>query len=334
MKRLLALLLTLTMMLGILVGCAASGKTDEAATEQQSSAVGSEKTEETKAYKIGLTWEMATELFAECIKIMQKYCDEKGIELVAIDSADVTTRVAAIENLVTAGCNAIIVHINDPVALEAPLKAAREAGVKIFCYDSDIESVSDAYYGCENHDYGYQIALNACNWINKNYASDEEVQVAITCKDIRDFLVIRKGGIYDCLAENCPNAKVVIECTATNAADGVTAGETILSAYPEVKVVIGVNDGGPLGCAEAYTAAGIDPEGIGMFGGDASTAALEAIAAGGMFRGTVSTHMKDVVNSWIDICCQLIDGEQMETTKFYFPMTGITEDNLSEFYQG
>ncbi|MFZ1382544.1 MAG: sugar ABC transporter substrate-binding protein [Scrofimicrobium sp.] len=272
-------------------------------------------------------------IFADLIDILQKDADERGMTFTVKEAPEVSKKITAIENFVASGADVIIVHVDDPSALQPAVSEAQAAGVKIIAYDMDLET-SDAFAGVDNHTFGYAIGKNAAEWINANYESSEEVPVGVLNYPDFSFLVEREEGILDALNELAPKAKVVATTKAGYKNEGVDAGETWLQSNPEIRVVVGINDDGVLGLYEAFNAANVGGDEYGLFAGDALDEAIAAIDTDGIYRATVSTNLLKTAPKFIDAAEELAKTGTVKEHDIMFPLTPVTKENLQEYLEG
>lgn len=272
-------------------------------------------------------------IFAELIDNLQEDADSRGITFTFKEAPDVSEKITAVENFVAAGSDVIILHVDDPTALQPAIAEAQSAGVKIIAYDMDTET-SDAFIGVDNHTFGYAIGENAANWINENFDPSEEVAVGVLNYPDFTFLVEREEGILDALSTIAPNSKVVATTKAGYQNEGVDAGETWLQSNPEIKVVVGINDDGVLGLYEAYQTGKNNGDDIGLFAGDALEGALIAIESGGIYRATVSTNLIKTAPKFLDTAVELAETGTVAVHDVEFPLTPITVDNLQDYRDG
>lgn len=276
-----------------------------------------------------VTSDLSNEIFAMQVEAMQKYCEGLGVQFDYIACMDTGAKISAIENYITAGVDTIICHVSDGPAMESVMKEAQAAGIKFFAYDADVEG-SDAYYGWKNYDLGVAIGQNAANWVNANFAEDETVYAASANYPSFNFLVEREQGYMDTLNELC-KAKIewVAEGVGGTASNGVTAGENFLQTGKDINLVVGINDGGCLGVYEAFKAAGYGGDKVAIFGCDATTDGVNAVAEGGIYRGTISTDLINLAPEFIDIAVRIAQGGEGGPT--YGPTTLITPENAKDF---
>ena len=137
MKKALAILLTLVMVLGMFAGC---GSTEEKAAES-------------KDVKIALiTMDSIDQHWVTLNEGAQKAAKELGVTVtyMAPNTKDDAQQIEQVNNAVAAGCKAIIVAANGPDAITSALQEAVEAGVKIVYVDSPANMDAEATFSTDN----------------------------------------------------------------------------------------------------------------------------------------------------------------------------------------
>ena len=276
--------------------------------------------------------DLTNEVFAMQVNEMIRYSKEIGINFVYTQASDDSQKITAMENYINMGVNAIILNCSNPPVMIDIIDAAKKAGIPVFCYDNDTPN-SDAYWGVKNYDYGYMMAKQAADWINKTFPKDVTVNGAICHFGGQSELAVnREAGARAAIAELAPNAKIVGEFRAGSQPGGIQAGENFINMNKDIKFVIGLNDGGVLGVYEIFKANGYVGDDIGLFACDAITEALNAIKEKSIFRGTVSTEIVKVAVDFIDIAVGLAKGDpQFYGQKYYFNMIPVNLENIEEY---
>ena len=89
------------------------------------------------------------------------------------------------------------------------------------------------------------------------------------------------------LAENAPDAELVVEDSCVVADKAMTIVENWLQTYPDMKVIMSIGDGGGIGANQAVKAAG-KQEGFGIFAVDGTIEALQLMANGDPIKAEVA----------------------------------------------
>ena len=72
---------------------------------------------------------------------LQEILDENGYEATIVGCEEnASTQISQIENFITSGCDMIMVHPHDADAVEASCKNALDAGIKVMCWDNEMET--------------------------------------------------------------------------------------------------------------------------------------------------------------------------------------------------
>ena len=349
-KRVLAMVLAAVMAFSM-AGCSSSSsqeqasKTEETAEQSEAkqpeaSAVGDTSSAgETEAsaapsaegIKIGLTFLNLDNPFFVAFKAsIEAACQEAGVELIFSDSQGTSEgQIQAMEDFISMGVNAIIITPQDGEAVLPQIKEAREKGIYVVCHTIMPEEY-DAYVGAEEHDLGYCLGVAAGEWIKENLGDQEKVVAATLNYDIAPTVIPRKEGIIDGVNSVVDNVEFVATETAGETAAGMAAAETFLTTYPDLQVLLGINDGGALGAYEAFMDAGKTGDDILIGGIDATDEGLAKVAEGGIYRMTVSQNPDAMGRKCVEDCLGLINGEEIET-EYYVDRVAVTKDNVDEY---
>ena len=215
---------------------------------------------------------------------------ELGLRAEVFDSqADTEVQLSGIESFVSRGVGALVICVLDPPAVQNALAAAAAAGVKIVQYAGreSAQAFGGVSIAIEDADLGRAAGEYAAELINAELGG--EAVVAILDYPDLPNVVLRADNIEAAIREGAPGAEVVGRFLGGVADFGLTSMENALQAHPEINVVVSINDAGAYGAIQALAAAGKGPDEVIVVGIDAEQQAVDYIAAGYYFRGTVST---------------------------------------------
>ncbi len=262
-----------------------------------------------------------------------------GAEFTALYYEDnLNTMVSMIENAVASGYDGMILQNN--LNFEAGVDAILEGldnGMVIMEYDGDYKEIEGIQYwfGGNNYEIGYAIGKMAGEWANEVLVANgiDVIAGSFDYRGIPDF-VDRSDGIIAGLTETCPEAQVVREENASSTMDAMAKAENWLQAYPDMNLIVGIADVLVAGGAEALAAAGKDPEVTGAFSTDAIDVALEGIATGGIYKGTIDLGLHQVGLTGAQFMLDYLNGVEVEGREKYnyFPLTPVTADNIDEYW--
>jgi ribose transport system substrate-binding protein len=258
-------------------------------------------------------------------KELDRLVTEDGGEFTYMDTKNPNEQIKQVENLISKGVDAIIIHVTDPYSLENVLGEARKAGIKVYSWDTDIEN-SDVNWLISNYELGCVIGEQAAQWINEKL--DGNAEYAVLNYDTEAILLERGNGIRDTMAKLAPNAKKVADQSAINAREGQSATETILQANPNLKVIACIGGGGAVGANNAVKAAGKLTPDFGVFAADATDLEIEAIENDEAVRMSVMISGSPKANARIifGLVKQLLAGEKLDK-KIMRELIPITKEN-------
>lgn len=274
--------------------------------------------------------ELSNPFFVDLSEAVKAYCEEKGIEVIVSDPAGSSEKqVAAMENFIAMDVDAILVTPVDAKALSELAAEAMEKGIKVICHTTALDTY-DAYVAAEERDLGETLGKAAGEWAAKTFPADEEVIAVTLDYDVSPTVIARKEGIIEACQAIAPNVNFVATTTATDVTNGMAATENFLQAYPDLKMVLGINDGGALGAYEAFVAAGKTSEEYCIGGIDATAEGIQKVKEGGIYRITVDQNATLTGQTLVDLALKAINGEPYEK-EFLIPLTAVTVENCDNY---
>lgn len=323
MKKVLSLLLSALIALSM-VGC---GETD----------TNGDNTSEEGSHYVGFSvMTLSDSYLVDEGEKLKKMCEEQGYKCTVMGAEGVAaTQVTQIENMITEGCDIILICPIDIDALHDVIKKANDAGVAV-CYigtpfegDEDIAVALTA----DQYDFGYQAAVAASNWVDENYpdAADGSIEAAIFKNTSAALFVQRAQGMeqietlnskikvveeYDLVGQDNANAKVQ-EYT-----------DQLLMAHPNVQVIISHSSdyGTAINEVIARTST-VDPSNMGIFSDDWLESAADLIRDdSSAFRALVDAG---------EMCDQMLKAALAKSEggsggSVSMGLTIVTKDNVDE----
>jgi ABC-type sugar transport system substrate-binding protein len=272
--------------------------------------------------------------YSKMAQIIQDHCKEKGVECIISDeNHDVNKQISTFENFISSGCTAIIAVVFDDKGIKDVVKKAVNNGVFVMTYDGFVEGAQGSL-NLDNYVYGYQTGTMAADWVNSNPELKEQEVIEAGIFDYPDIPIIidRAKGIKDALTEKAPNVKIVAQQKAGVGDEGNVQAENFLAAHPNIQIICGINDTGVLGAYEVFKAAGHLGDHIGLFGADGDPKALELIAQGTSYRGTVKSGAYEALPGAVDVCIAASKGEKVEGNIIYETIP-VTPANVKDFLE-
>ena len=277
-------------------------------------------------YSVGFTvQDLSNPTWGGTAEELNRLITEDGGEFTYMDTKNPNTQIQQVENLISKGVDAIIIHVTDPYSLENVLSQARKAGIKVYSWDTDIEN-SDLNWLISNYELGTVIGEQAAAWINEKLGGSAEY--AVLNYDTEQILLERGNGIRDTVARLAPNAVKAADQSAINAREGQAATETILQANPNLKVIASIGGGGAVGANNAVKAAGKLSPDFGIFAADATDLEIQAIENNEAIRMSVMISGSPKANARIifGLVKDLLAGKAMDK-KIMRELIPITKDN-------
>ena len=184
----------------------------------------------------------------------------KGAKLIVASGkfdTDNASQVSALENMVMAGAQTILITPSDSSAIVPSIKKARDAGVMVIALDTptDPQSATDALFATDNFKAGFLIGQYAKAAMAGSHAKIATLDLApgITVGKLRHDGFLEGFGIK----EGDPSI-VCSQDTQGDQAKGQTAMENCLKKAPDINVVYTINEPAAAGAYQALNAAGKD----------------------------------------------------------------------------
>ena len=350
-KRITALLCAALMMVSVMTGCSKPDSSSTSAAGSTSTGTGSTEGVQASAElygkadmsvlsgkKIGITIQsLRNAYWAGVMSALEDVLKENGAQytIVACDDNS-ATQIGQIENFVSSKCDLIMVHPSDANAVEDACAAAREAGVKVMCWDDPMTN-TDGNWILNNTDLGIAIGKLAGEFINEHYSADNKAEVAVLGYPQTKVLKERGDGIKMGLEEVAAGKyDIVAEQPALEPNEAQTAMETILQKNPNCKVVTGIGAGPMIGANEAMVihTNGDIPEDMGVFTTDVTKQQLEQLSdEHAASKGIIGFEGSDVDTA--TACANmfaLILGGNLEAQNVFRGVAPITPENAAAIF--
>ncbi|RKF13707.1 sugar ABC transporter substrate-binding protein [Alginatibacterium sediminis] len=239
-----------------------------------------------KDMKIGYTtMDLANPYFIAVTSGVKERAETLGVKVTIHDAkSDPASQIAAIENFIAQGMDAIVISPIDAIAVEPMVKLAHDNNIPIINAHQAMEG-ADAQIGLIEFEYGYAVGKLAGEYITKHMAG--KADVAILGQPEVSALVERVSGIKQGVLDHAPGATIAAEQSGYTPETGARAAEVVMQSKPSVRVFVGMNDAGILGAFEALKGMGVNEEEFALFGLDATEEAQLKIAQKTMYKGTV-----------------------------------------------
>lgn len=359
-KRILSMLCCVILVMTAMAGCSAvnkggdeAAKATEAAGKSEASNTGNtdgvqaspefyEKADLSvlNGKKIGVTIQsLQNAYWAGVMTALEEILTSNGasVTIVACDDSS-ATQIGQIENFISSKCDLIMVHPSDAAAVEDVCASAREAGIKVMCWDDPMTN-TDGNWVLNNTDLGIAIGESAGEFINEHYSEDNKAQIAMINYPQTTILLEREEGIIQGLENTCSGKYEIISSQAgLDANQAQTAMETILQKNPDCKIVTGIGSGAMIGTDEALQIAtgGTIPEDMGVFTADVTKQQLEHLSDT-TYPARVAMGFEGSDEDTGNACAAmfaLILSDSLESQNVFRGLTQISADNAGDIMKG
>jgi putative multiple sugar transport system substrate-binding protein len=358
-KKLLSVILATAMTTAMLAGCGSSSTTEQTSTTQETT----KEAETTDAAKDTTTETKDSAAAGGLVGVamptkdlqrwnqdgenMKKQLEEAGYEVdLQYASNDVATQVSQIENMISNGCELLVIASIDGNSLGTPLQAAKDANIPVIAYDRLIMN-SDAvsYYATfDNYMVGTkqgEYIVGALDLENAAGPFNMEIFTGDPGDNNANFFY---GGAMDVLNPYIESGKLVVKSGSKDFADVATANwstetaqsrmEAILSSYyadnTKLDVVLCSNDSTALGVENALDA-NYTGEWPVITGQDCDIANVKNMIAGKQSM-SIFKDTRDLASQVVKMVDSIMTGSEapVNDTKSYDNGTGIIPSYLCE----
>lgn len=268
----------------------------------------------------------------------KKHAEELGCEVISVDGQnDLNKQVADVEDMVAQGIGALIINPRDSKGLVPAVNAATAAGVKVFVIDSTIDAQANFVTLVQSSNS--QNGLLVGQWL-ADATKGKELKIALISGDKGNEVgQERRLGVLAGLTEgqlrNEGRANFTVVGQGWGAwtnEGGLKAMEDLLTANPDVNVVLGENDSMVLGAQKALEQANKSGDVLFLAAADGQKEALQAIKDG-KYGATGLNDPALVAATAVDLAKKALDGKlPSDISKItYTTPTAITKDNVDKY---
>ncbi|MFT9078451.1 sugar ABC transporter substrate-binding protein [Ethanoligenens sp.] len=310
MKKILAALLSVVILVGMTTGCASGGSADKSSK---------------KHYTFGFTaFTMNNPFITYLNTTLKQQIEKNGDKLITTDPAqDPQKQIDQINDLISQNIDALFLCPVDVKGIAPALAALKAAKIPVINYDtavSDLSSV-DTYITTDNFKAGQEVGEDMV----KRFPQGGDIIVLDT--PTLEAVTNRINGVKDAIKGH--NFKIVAEQNGQcNIQTAMQVTQDILQQHSDAVAIVGGNDPMALGALSAVKAANATKPVI--YGIDGSPDAKQQIAAGSQIVGTAAQSPKNEALTCAETAYKILKGQAFEKRINIAP-TLINKDNLSQF---
>lgn len=272
------------------------------------------------------------------LKSIKETTEKNGMIFLSADGQDdINKQIAAVEDLITKGVDALLLNPKDPDALVGVTKMAKAAGVPVFIIDSSISPEADYVTTIQSNNLAN--GALAGEWLAKKYGS-KEMNIALLSGNAGNPVGrTRKQGLLQGITEEqlrslgYINLNVKTQAyTDWSYAGGLKAMEDILVAHPDINVVITESDVCVLGAIKAIKQAGKTDDILIVAGADGQKEAIKYIMETDFYGCTAMNSPVQIGINSVHYAIQYMNGKNdFSKTSFTEPLL-ITKKNAAQYY--
>lgn len=245
------------------------------------------------------------------VRAVRAYADRRAAELGGIEmlhgdtvAGDLAHQLAEVAAWIDRGVDAIVVMPIDTVALAPLVARAHARGIRVLSYAFELPG-SDGEAGFDSALSGRLCGAAAAAFIRARFPGGG-AQALVASLEATPLFGPRWREPIAAIEAAGGTVVAVRDGATVEVGRAVTAD--VLRTYPDLSVVVGLNDEFALGAAEAFAAAGRDPEGVFICGQDGGPEALREIARGAYLTGTAAILLDRLGAAIVDMSIAAIDG--------------------------
>ncbi|GAA0791469.1 ribose ABC transporter substrate-binding protein RbsB [Faecalicatena orotica] len=319
-KRIAALFCAVSMAV-MLAACTSEAPGKSSDDTKDSSQTKNENVKTPEEITIGVSFgQNVHPFFVAMQKGIEQACEDNHIKKCNILSSDssLETQNSQIENLVTMGCDVILLNPYDSEGVVNAVSNAKNAGVGVFTMDVDCEG-STAFIASDNKEIGKMLA----EYVKEQLGDKGKIAIidGITVSSLKD----RTEGFKEALEGS--GIEIVAEQQTAHARDtALASAENILQANPDIDAFVGVNENSGMAILSAATSAKLNPL---MTTVDATSENMTAIRDGKVAVG-VSQDPYQMGYKAVEQAIAWCQGKSVDEF-IEVPVEYMNIDNIQEF---
>lgn len=332
MKKVLLLILSLTMLTTVFVGCGSSKEPvqekENASIEQSNTKeenVEKEEVKEEEPFKIGVAMNSADEYRSSWINAFTELAEQKGYTIYSTNAdTDASKQISDVESLIAKEPDIIVMHAANADGSVPAVEAVEAAGIPCVLFDFPVNT--DKYTTLIT-DQQYLNGVIQGEYVNK-WLEEDPSRVANVGYIVGMYSMEAAMPRMDAFFETCKDAVKLSEKEGGWSADAaMSITEDWLQAYPEMNVFACMNDDMAIGCIQALTAAGKNMDDVLVLGIDGTEVGKEYIKSGEL-DCTAARDLNLETQFTLDTCEKILNGETVEKDLEPKAITALTKDNL------
>ncbi|REG86071.1 substrate-binding domain-containing protein [Winogradskyella sediminis] len=264
--------------------------------------------------------------------------EKNGMEFISADGQnDISKQIAAVEDLITKGVDALLLNPIDPEALVGVTKMAKTAGIPVFIIDGSINPSAEYVTTIQANNLAN--GKLAGEWLAKKFGK-QQMNIALLSGNAGNPVGLKRKqglmlGITDeqLRTQGKINLNVKTQAyTEWSYAGGLKAMEDILVAHPDINVVITESDVCVLGAIKAIAQAGKTDDILIVAGADGQKEAIKYIMETDFYGCTAMNSPVQIGKNAVKYAVQYMNGKRDFDKNSYTAPLLITKENAAKYY--
>ncbi len=324
-KRIIGFVLVLMMVSMLFAACSSAPEQASAAPSDQPASEAPAATEapaaEAPANDAEMTYDvvfiaqsMSNESQSFASKMFQKHAEEFGLNVSVMDAkADPATEAQMVNTAIAQGAKAIFVNPNDISGIVPSLMAAKEAGLVVCLFSSDLaaenQQYRDFYVGAND----LQAGKAAADTFIKQFPDGANI-VEIGGQSGHDAQIKRHDGFIEGLEGSNINLLETQNCAAWATNDALDIMQDFIVKYgDQIDGIFCHWDNGATGIIQACKNAGVEiPFLVGV---DGNRAGFDQVKSGDQ-AVSLAQNFETMATMSMELCRKVLDGETVEQVNY------------------
>ena len=319
MKKTIAVILALILCVGMLAACG-SGSSSSSSSSAAQPAAASDDTVTVGVLVVTTQSQWCNDIVTGVTEV----CEANGAKVIVSDSqVSVDNEISGMENLINAGCKAIVVNAMNAAGLADVCAEAQAKGIYIIGW-SEMLGNYDALVA-EDRDAESNLVADAVTAFlqSKNFENAEMAAIWLADANNPDtnaglYKQVQEG-VFKTRLEDGMGVKIVSSQFATDTNAAMNTAEAIVAANPNVKVIFCQSDEMGVAVAQVLQAKGVAADDVFVLGLDGTDEAVKNVADPNSSMG--ATVYVDTVSL----------GRGVGESIFNFLNNGVKADAVTEY---
>jgi ribose transport system substrate-binding protein len=291
-----------------------------------------------KKLKIGVSmYTLDAPYFAAQMESAKAEIERLGAKCITTNAqGNMTKQISDVEDLLAQHIDLLLLNPLDPKGLVAVTKQATKDKVPIIIIDSSIDPSADYVTTVQsnNSENGYAVG----EWLGNKMGNAAVTIALISGAKGNPVGQARRDGVFTGLTEyqlrtfSGTSFKVVAQGWGNWAQEGgLNAMEDILTAHPEINVLLTENDSMALGAMKAIQASGKQGKILIVAAADGQKEAL-ALIKKGEYGATGLNDPALIAKTAVTVGIQYLQGKRDIPKITFTPPAAITKENVDQYY--